>query len=194
MSERRSLFDLLAQMSGLLDAANRRYALVGGLAVSVRGEVRFTRDVALAVAVQDDPDAEAVIFGLRNSGFMPVAGVEQEATGRIATVRLRAGGSPVVDLMFASSGIESQIVAAATLVSMPQGPVPVASLEHLIALKILSVTAERPQDEIDLRGLLARPADLQIVRHALDEIAAAGCAREQDLRAKLLDVVARCAP
>jgi hypothetical protein len=41
-------------------AEGKRLALVGGLAVSVRAEVRFTRDVDLAVGVVDDGEAESV--------------------------------------------------------------------------------------------------------------------------------------
>ena len=41
--------------------ATRRFALVGGLAVGVRGEPRMTRDVDLAVAVADDAGAEDVV-------------------------------------------------------------------------------------------------------------------------------------
>lgn len=33
---------------------DRRWALVGGLAVSARAEPRFTRDIDLAVVVEDD--------------------------------------------------------------------------------------------------------------------------------------------
>jgi hypothetical protein len=38
----------------------RRFALVGGLAVSVRAEVRFTRDVDIVVLVADDTEAESL--------------------------------------------------------------------------------------------------------------------------------------
>ncbi|MGH3930337.1 MAG: nucleotidyl transferase AbiEii/AbiGii toxin family protein, partial [Pseudonocardiaceae bacterium] len=44
-------------------------ALIGGLAVSVRTEPRFTRDIDLAVAVRDDADAERLVNSLANAGF-----------------------------------------------------------------------------------------------------------------------------
>jgi len=47
----------LAAICGELVRLGRRFALVGGLAVSVRAEVRFTRDVDIVVLVADDPDA-----------------------------------------------------------------------------------------------------------------------------------------
>ena len=42
---------------GHLRRLDRRFALVGGLAVSARAEPRLTRDADLAVAVSDDHDA-----------------------------------------------------------------------------------------------------------------------------------------
>jgi hypothetical protein len=46
-----------------------RFALVGGLAVSVRAEVRFTRDVDLVVLAADDAEAESLIYELRSAGY-----------------------------------------------------------------------------------------------------------------------------
>jgi len=59
----------LAAVVGDWARNGQRFALVGGLAVSVRAEVRFTRDVDLAVAVTNDADAEALVYHLRESGY-----------------------------------------------------------------------------------------------------------------------------
>jgi hypothetical protein len=57
----------LKRIADELGRMRRPFALVGGLAISVRGEVRFTRDVDIAVAVRDDADTEALTLlnGLR---------------------------------------------------------------------------------------------------------------------------------
>jgi hypothetical protein len=62
----------------------------------------------------------------------------------------------LLDVLFASSGIESEIVAAAEeLDVLPEVVVPVATAGHLLALEILSRDdEERPQDVADLRALL----------------------------------------
>ena len=44
----------LRQVARDLERAGCRWALLGGLAVSVRAEPRFTRDIDLAVAVESD--------------------------------------------------------------------------------------------------------------------------------------------
>jgi hypothetical protein len=44
-----------------LKALKVRWALIGGLAISVRSVPRFTKDMGFAVAVADDPEAEDVV-------------------------------------------------------------------------------------------------------------------------------------
>jgi hypothetical protein len=72
-----SLEAALCQISSELSQARVPFALVGGLAVSVRTEPRFTRDADLAVALAGDAAAEALIHGLRARGY----GIEATATG-----------------------------------------------------------------------------------------------------------------
>ncbi len=56
-------------------AEGKKFALVGGLAISVRAEVRFTRDVDLAVAVDDDAEAESLVHSLTIRGYTAVISV-----------------------------------------------------------------------------------------------------------------------
>ena len=82
------------------------------------------------------PRPSALIQRLRASGYEIAALVEQEAVERLATVRLALRGEaegPVMDLLFASSGIEREVVAGATPIELlPRLTVKVACLEHLI--------------------------------------------------------------
>lgn len=78
----RALRAIVAQLEG----RGRTFALVGGLAVSIRAEVRFTRDVDLVVAVSDDADAEALVRELSAAGYRPLALVEHELAKRLSTV------------------------------------------------------------------------------------------------------------
>jgi len=178
----------LAAICQELVRRGRRFALVGGLAVSVRAEVRFTRDVDLVVLVADDSEAESLTYELRSAGYSAVASVEHETRHRLSTVRLMSPSGVKVDLLFASSGIELEIVERATPVDFGSaGTVPVACAEELLAMKILSMTDTRLQDRIDAQRLLQFTPDLDvsIVREHLGRITARGYAREQDLEAKL---------
>jgi predicted nucleotidyltransferase len=172
-----------------LDGAGRRWAVIGGLAVSARAEPRTTRDVDLAVAVADDADAEALVFQLLSCGYRVLAGIEQTAVGRLSTTRLSTPGAGprgvVVDLLFASSGIEPELVDAAELLEILPGlRVPVARIGHLLALKVLARDdRRRPQDWDDIRALLgeASATDIDEARAALALIARRGFHREREL-------------
>jgi predicted nucleotidyltransferase len=193
-----SLEAALRQIHTDLTDAHVSFALVGGLAVSARTEPRFTRDADLAVAVASDAEAEALIRSLRTRDYGIQAIVEQDAVGRLATVRLTRPGklrAPVIDLLFASSGIEREVVAEAEPIELLRNlTIGVARAGHLIALKVLSRDdVRRPQDLVDLRALLrvVMPGELARAREALALITARGYHRGRDLlneMKQLLDI------
>jgi predicted nucleotidyltransferase len=178
----------LHSIVGHLRRLDRRFALVGGLAVSARAEPRLTRDADLAVAVTDDQDAEGLVLDLRSAGYEVAASVDQEATGRLATIRLLPrdpADQLVTDLLFASSGIEGEIVAAADDIVVFAGlTVPVASVGHLMAMKLLARDdRRRPADADDLRALatVAGEDDWAQAQIATGLIMERGFARDRDL-------------
>lgn len=189
--------EALRQIASDLQKLGRPWALIGGLAVGARAEPRTTRDVDLAVAVTDDKDAESLIFRLQALGYEVLMVLEQEATGRLATVRLRppsvGEGGVIVDLLFASSGIEPEITKAAEALDILSGlRVPVARIGHLVALKILARDdRQRPQDFDDIRALLleAEPRDIEDARVALRLIETRGYERGRVLLEELDRIV-----
>jgi hypothetical protein len=147
--------------------------------------------VDLAVAVVDDADAEQLILLLRNRSYQVRATVEQDAVGRLSTVRLLSPDGVKVDLLFASSGIEPEIVARAEWIEQGPGRLPVARAEELVATKVLSADERRLQDHLDFRSLLSvASVDLGIVRANLQLIEQRGFARQQDLIAKFQSMLA----
>jgi predicted nucleotidyltransferase len=175
-----------------------RFALIGGLAVSIRTEPRFTRDADLVVAVASDDEAEQLILRMRGKGYEVGALVEHETAHRLATVRLSCSSgpqTPVVDLLFASSGIEAEIVAdAEPLEVLPGLMIPVAQVGHLLILKLLSRDDEdRPQDSVDLRALLlvASARELERMRGAATLITHRGYHRGRDLAGAIETLLAR---
>jgi len=125
--------------------------------------------------------------------------MEQTDVGRLATVRLLVPeieadeeDGLVADLLFASSGVEPEIVEAAEMLEvMPDVAVPVIRTGHLFALKVL---AGRPKDLQDCQSLWRRMRedDLQQAQDALKLIAERGFHRGKDLKAELaraLDLV-----
>ncbi len=184
----------LRSISGRLQRESAEFALVGGLAVSARTEPRFTRDIDLAVATTTDADAEGLIRTLMQDGWAVGAISEQEAVDRLATVRLQppdeVGTAAVVDLLFASSGIEPELIRdAERLEVLPDLVVPVATIAGLIVLKALAAGPARPQDEVDLAALIdaATDEDLHKARHLATLVVERGFHRNRDLLAELAD-------
>jgi|CZKU01.1.fsa_nt_gi hypothetical protein len=184
----------LGQIASELRRLGKRFAIVGGFGISLRAEVRFTRDVDVAVEVRDDVEVEKLALELGARGYRVIALVEHDDAKRLATVRLRDPSGITVDLLTASSGIEAEIVERSTeIVIEGIGPVPVAQAEELLAMKVLSMDARRLQDQIDALRLLEvnRDLDLQRVREDLRLIEMRGFGRRQDLAAKLDEVLTR---
>jgi predicted nucleotidyltransferase len=185
----------LQRITDALQRVSVPFAVVGGLAVSVRVEPRFTRDIDLAVAVAGDAEAEALVSALATEGWRVSAVVEQEAVDRLATVRLDVphdvDTAAVVALLFASSGIEQELARDADrLEVLPGVTLPVARVAHLIVLKILARSPERPQDEADLVALLdvATDEDLRLARDLARLVVERGYHRGRDLLAALQSV------
>ncbi len=186
------LLSALRATATILDQRRQPWALVGGLAVSIRVEPRFTRDIDLAVAVRDDTAAELLVGDLIAAGFVLKVSLEQQALGRLAAVRVMPPGQRdqgiVVDLLFTSSGIEAEICHDAEPLEISPGfVVPVARAGHLVAMKILSLAPDRPQDGIDLRGLVGQltPHERARAVEAVARISERGANRGKALEVEL---------
>ena len=179
------MLDVLAKLVRDLTELRAPFALVGGLAVSVRTEPRFTRDVDVVLAVDGDDAAESLIRDLQARGWVVAMQVEHDVLGRLAMVRVTGGTHGVAaDLLFASSGCEHDIVAAAEpLEILPDLVIDVATTGHLITLKLLSRGPDRPTDQADLLSLArtATGVDWGAAEALASAIAARGAARGRDL-------------
>ncbi len=117
--------------------------------------------------------------------------LDSDAEGRLATVRMISEGEREVfiDLLFASSGIEPEVISSATPIEIFSGlHVKVASRSALIALKVLSANLEtRPQDVIDLGYLIRAASGDDIVKAycLVDLITERKYNRNKDLRKEL---------
>ncbi len=184
----------LLQIQQHLEAQQVGWCLIGGLAVGARAEPRFTKDLDLAVSSVSDQHSEELIFALQGAGYRILAILEQQTSGRLATVRFappEATEPVIIDLLFASSGVEESVVARAERLEVFPGiHVPVACRGDLIAMKVLARNDQtRPQDRLDLKALLdsATPQDKAIARRALEQITQLGNNRGR----RLLDEMAQ---
>ncbi|HEX3553234.1 MAG TPA: nucleotidyl transferase AbiEii/AbiGii toxin family protein [Thermoanaerobaculia bacterium] len=179
-----------------LQAGGLKWALVGGFAVTLRAEPRTTRDIDVVLALAGEREAEAAALHLRLRGYRdhPEGGLIEWPDGRIATIRLVSPpvddeAGTAVDLLITSSGVETEVVAAAEVLEiLPRFTIPVARAGHLLALKVL---ANRPKDHEDARSLL-REMDLeevQMARETLVLIAERGFNRDRELLIELARLV-----
>lgn len=187
----RHLYEALTVLDADLRAIGVPWALVGGLAVSARAEPRTTRDVDVVLAVEGDRDAEGVVRVLGERGYRLRTIMDHRTVPRLSAVRLEMRGEMeglFADLLFASSGIELEVVAEAErLQVMPLTYLPVARTGHLLALKVLAARPERPQDYTDVQELLkvADERELLRARNAVDLISRRGFDRGKDLVERL---------
>ena len=173
------------------------FAIVGGIAVSLRTIERFTKDVDFAISAEDDREAEAIVNSLREAGFQISSFLERDVDGGLTTVRLTTGGDVevFVDLLISTSGIEREVIASATVMEVfPGCMVKLASIPGLIAMKLLSADWDtRPQDVLDLQYLIksADQDDIASARELVSLITSRGYNRNKDLHVELDQYVER---
>ena len=172
MSQQPSLLETLHRAVSFLERYGTRCAVVGAVAVGARTEPRFTRDVDFVVSVASDREAEQVLGFLLRNGYELRELFQHEQTQEIVTARLVHSDDPdvITDLLFQTSGIESEVVAGSEVVNVsPDQPVNVAQVGHLIAMKIFSRSEERPYDQADLIHLMkvATSDDLKLAEEAV---------------------------
>jgi hypothetical protein len=146
----------LADAVAFLESEGISYALIGGLAVSLRGQPRVTVDVDMVIAV-DVNRALALLPLLLQSKFEPLfQGVEEVVQKSfILPLRHRTTGIKV-DLAIGLSGFERHAVVRAEPIQIADRKVAVATAEDLLVMKLL---AGRPQDEQDITGLVIAKGD-----------------------------------
>jgi hypothetical protein len=184
---------LLKRVHDDLALLDQPSALVGALAVSTWTDMRFGRDMDLAVAVRSDAAAESLVDALGHRDYVAIPEQTRRVAGRLIFARLVPSDEDpqtgiVVDLLFASSGIEREIVMAAEDVeAVPGLHVPVARPGHLVAMKVLALSRHRAQDEGDLRQLLENlsSSELSRAREAIGLIEARGFNRGKSLNTEL---------
>ena len=145
------LGNTLADAATWLAAENIAYALIGGLAVSLRGQPRVTADVDMVIAV-DVERALLLVAALEHSNFRPLFADVTDVVQQSFILPLRHRRTNVkVDLAIGLSGFEQQAIARAERLSVAGTMVSVATAEDLLIMKAM---AGRPQDDVDLRGLV----------------------------------------
>lgn len=142
----RQLEPALREAIAFLEAHGYRYAIIGGIAVTVWGIIRATRDVDLKVLVPDI-DYAAVRAAIR-AAFPELGRPHAPDNPLIVSVNIEG---TVVDFLLALPGYEEQIVTRAVRCDLGDLQAWVCAPEDLVIQKAV---AGRAKDWQDIEGIL----------------------------------------
>ena len=145
------LFAALRDLSAWLEATQVPGAIIGGVAASLLGRPRLTRDVDAMVILDEGKWGEFLSAGKR-LGFVPRLGdpLEFAQKARVLLVRHEASGIDV-DVAIGGLPFEEETLARAARVEVGGIRLPLPTPEDLIVMKAV---AHRPRDLIDVESLL----------------------------------------
>lgn len=147
-----NLVDELHAIARVLGAAAVPYAVCGGIAVTIHGATRTTKDIDVLVA---RADLQRALDAVRPIGYafaaLPMtfgAGTPKERHVQRVT-KVEAGHSLVLDFLLEEAAFAG-LLASRVEILLPEGPLFVVSREALLAMKRL---ADRDQDRADVAKL-----------------------------------------
>lgn len=150
-----SLKRQLIEAVKLLESLKTDYAVLGGVAVNIYGEPRFTADVDISILLEKD-EAGAFIKRARVHGFSPAC-VNVNAfvnkTGLIPMNFSKHGVKGRCDFIIAENALEKAVFGRSIIRKIGSVKVKFVSPEDLVIHKIVSL---RPHDREDVRGILIR--------------------------------------
>ena len=163
------LLRALDAFTGVLNSKNVTYALIGGLSLALRGQIRPTRDVDVLLTV---PQLELpnLLEALVKAGFDLDVRDSIEKWNREHLLQIRFGRI-CVDWLKPVVPVFERILKRAKWEEVRGQSICVADAEGLLLLKLI---AFRPRDQEDIRGILtANPEtlDLDWVRTEWSQIA-----------------------
>ncbi len=162
---------LIARLGRALDEQKVPYAIIGGQAVLLHGEPRFTRDIDISLGV-DSAVVDQVLSAVAACELKPLVDSPKSFVERTYILPVHDPATEIrVDFAFTFSPFERAAIARALRVEIGGYPVTYATAEDLIIHKLF---AGRPRDIEDIRGVLARKqgqVDRQYLRHWIGQFA-----------------------
>ena len=132
-----------------------QYAIIGGIASSIRGKPRMTMDADVVAFIAPEK-VDLLIRSMKEGGFNVTTSSESKIVLRMKRglpIKLRYTKRYSVDLRLASYSIDSQAIKRAKLVSLFDVKLPIANVEDLIVYKIVRFDEV---DQADIKAMLIR--------------------------------------
>jgi len=151
----------IAAATRWLEEAGVRSALIGGVAASLLGRPRVTKDVDFLVVAEESIWSELLARG-KPHGIVPRVenALEFARTTRVLLLVHEASGVEL-DISFAALQFERELIERSTARSIRGVSFNVASAEDLLIMKALAL---RPRDIADIEGIVSVVADLDLDR------------------------------
>lgn len=162
----------LADLVHWLEAAGVPAMIVGGIAASILGRPRATRDIDALAVVPEDQWAR-LLGSSKSHGILPRVENAIEFARRTRVLLLRHTESGIdIDIIFSGLAFEAEAVSRATVHDVGGVRVRLPQVEDLLIMKAI---AHRPQDLRDIEGLLDvfPGANVESVRRWVRDFAAA---------------------
>ena len=159
-SELVRLLKPLEAMMRWFDAAGVHAAIIGGVAASLLGKPRLTKDIDAVVL---DAEAEALIASGAPFGFLPriADAVDFARNTRMLLLRFTEGAIDI-DLSLGALPFEYEVIDRSTMIDVsPEVRIRVASPEDIIVMKAV---AGRGRDFMDIENIIEANADLDVDR------------------------------
>jgi hypothetical protein len=167
-----ALRSALADLTNWLDAARIPAMVVGGVAASVLGRPRFTRDID-ALVILPESDWQTALEDAAKFGIVPRIGQALEFARRSRVLLMRHAASGIdLDIILGGLPFETSAVESSRPYDVGGVSVRLPRVEDLLVMKAI---ARRPKDLEDIRGLLAAhpDADTGAARQWIREFATA---------------------
>lgn len=164
------LVDALRDLTRCLADAHTEGVLIGGIASSLLGRPRMTRDVDILVLIEDS-ERPTFVSSAAGHGIEPRREDALEFAERSRVLLLKHRPTDInIDVILATIPFEQQVIKRASKELLADVPVLVPTPEDLIIMKAV---ARRPQDLEDIRGIAgANPnLDRDYVKRVLCEFA-----------------------
>lgn len=153
------LLDPLAALMRWFREDDLRGSVIGGVAASLRGKPRLTKDIDAVIL---EADAEALLRSGAKFGFTPRIPDAAEFSRQTGVLLLRyAPGNIDIDISLGALPFEDEIVDRSTWIDVGGLRLRVASAEDIIIMKAV---ARRPRDMMDIENIIQATPDLDIDR------------------------------
>jgi hypothetical protein len=152
--------ELLAGLARELDSRKLPYMVIGGQAVLLYGEPRLTRDIDITLGVgKEKLDTILQVASALKLGIVPQDPGEFVDRTMVLPIQDMPSGIRV-DFIFSFTPYERQAIDRARKIELNGATVNFAAPEDLIIHKIF---AGRPQDQSDVRSVLLKNPELDLV-------------------------------